>query len=285
MNGLFVTGTAATGRPTWIDSHCHLRDDVDGVVVEARRAGVTGLIDVGTTVEDSRAALDRARTRSGVWATAGVHPHDASGGIEGLRELARDPGIVAVGECGLDYHYLHSPQAEQRSVFAQQIAIARDVGKPVIIHTREAWADTFDIAVAESLPPGSVFHCFTGGPDEARRCLDLGALVSFSGIVTFRSADDVRAAATMCPLDAMLVETDAPFLAPVPHRGAPNRPALVVVVGEYIAHLRGLAPEEVALETSRNAVRTFGLPAGPGAADPSPRVDPARPEGPGRMGP
>ena len=167
----------------------------------------------------------RPRALDGVWATAGVHPHDAEGGLDGLEALLGRPEVVAVGECGLDFHYDHSPRDVQREVFAAQVAPGpRPPALPLVVHTREAWDETFAVLEGEGVPERTVIHCFTGGPDEARRCLDLGAHLSFSGIVTFKGAPEVREAAALCPLDRLLVETDAPYLAPVPHRGRPNRP-------------------------------------------------------------
>jgi TatD DNase family protein len=217
------------------------------------------MINVGTDVADSAAAIQVARAHAGVWATAGVHPHDAAGGLDGLRDLAGAPEVVAVGECGLDYHYDHSPRAEQRAAFAAQIGLAHELGKPLVIHTREAWVVTFAILASEGAPPRTVFHCFTGGPAEAERCLEIGALLSFSGIVTFPSAPELREAAVLCPLDRMMVETDAPFLTPVPHRGKPNRPALVALVGEAIAEVRDVEVTDVAAATTANALAFYAI--------------------------
>jgi len=230
-------------------------------VEQARAAGVTRLISVGTDAAQSRAAIQVANDQSGVWASVGLHPHDASDGVESILPLleARFPSVVAVGECGLDYHYDHSPRSVQRVVFADQIALAKTYGLALIIHTREAWDDTFDILNAEGTPERTVFHCFTGGPHEAERALGLGASISFSGIVTFKSATEVRAAATLCPLDRLLVETDSPYLAPVPHRGRPNAPALVPLVGECVAAVRDVAVEVVESATWINAERIFCL--------------------------
>ena len=209
----------------WIDHHCHLPDAPEHLewLDGARAAGVSEVIDVGTRRRQLAAARSSSRrTTEGVWATAGVHPHDAAGGIDGVEALLGAPEVVAVGECGLDYHYLHSPVEDQREVFAAQVELAH----------------RHDLAARDPHPGGvgrhvrhprrgrdpartAVFHCFTGGPDEARRCLDAGASLSFSGIVTFGSADDVREAALLCPLDRMLVETDSP----VPGAGAPSRTA------------------------------------------------------------
>ena len=247
-------------RQRWADNHCHLDPaDAEAVVAEARAAGVERLITVGTDVASSRAAIDLAAAHAGVFATAGVHPHDAAGGLEGLEQLVETASVVAVGECGLDYHYDHSPRPVQRAVFAAQVALAHRRRLPLVIHTREAWEDTFAVLAAEGVPERTVFHCFTGGPAEARRCLDLGAHLSFSGIVTFPSAQDVRDAAACCPLDRLLVETDSPYLAPVPHRGSRNTPARVTVVGEAVAAVKGLAPEAVAEATWATTARVYGL--------------------------
>jgi TatD DNase family protein len=258
-----VTTPTATTSPVsgWIDHHCHLpTDGTHGSVIEAAlAAGVVGLIDVATDVASARAAIGIAAEQPEVWATAGVHPHDASGGLDGVVELLGLPEVVAVGECGLDYHYLHSPAAAQKSVFADQVALARDHDLALVIHTRDAWDDTFDILAAVGVPERTVFHCFTGGPDEARRCVEIGASLSFSGIVTFPSAPELRAAAAWCPLDRILVETDSPYLAPVPHRGRPNTPALVAVVGQAVADVRGMPAHELAQATSGNTRRLYRL--------------------------
>lgn len=246
----------------WTDNHCHLRGDAEqarATVEEARAAGVERLVDVGTDLASSQAAVERAAVLDGVWATAGVHPHDAAGGIDGLAELLSRLEVVAVGECGLDYHYDHSPRDVQRDVFAAQIALAHEHGLPLVIHTREAWDDTFVILDREGVPAHTVMHCFTGGPDEARASLERGALLSFSGIITFATADDLRAAAALCPPERMMVETDSPYLAPVPHRGQKNRPALVGLVGEALAAAAGTTVEAVAAATWGNAERFYGL--------------------------
>jgi TatD DNase family protein len=248
----------------WADSHCHVQYEGVGIeaVEEARAEGVERVITIGTDTEESRKAIHVAHRADNVWATVGVHPHDATEGVEGIIPLLGERKVVAVGECGLDYHYDHSPREVQRSVFAQQIALALEEDLALVSHTREAWDDTFAILDSEGVPPRTVLHCFTGGPDEARRGLDVGAHLSFSGIVTFKAADDVRAAAALCPLDRMLVETDAPFLAPVPHRGQPNRPAWVKVVGEAVAAVTNVAVEEIEGATWDNTARVFGLDAG-----------------------
>jgi TatD DNase family protein len=178
---------------------------------------------VGTDVRTSHLAVALAGRHDGVAATAGVHPHDAAGGTDGLAELLDGTSVVAVGECGLDYHYDHSPRAVQREVFAAQVAEARRRDLALVVHTREAWDDAFAILESERAPERTVLHCFTGGPGEARRALDAGLALSFSGIVSFKGAADLREAAALCPLDRLLVETDSPYLAPAPHRGKPNR--------------------------------------------------------------
>ena len=253
----------------WADSHCHVPyDGVEpDVIAEARAAGVGRLISVGTDADQSAAAVALARREPDIWATVGLHPHDASKGVHTLDPLLAEissasarPPVVAIGECGLDYHYDFSPRPAQRDAFRAQIALARRLGLALVIHTREAWDDTFALLVAEGVPDRTVFHCFTGGSAEARRALDLGAWLSFSGIVTFKSADDVRDAVRLCPADRMLVETDSPYLAPVPHRGRPNRPALVAVVGAAVAAVRSQPVASVEDATWASTARVFGLP-------------------------
>ena len=237
---------------------------VDATVAEARDAGVERLITVGTDAATSAQAIAIAGRHPGVVAaTVGLHPHEARHGLDGLVDLLDDAAnrdtVVAVGECGLDYYDEHSPRDVQRAMFAAQIGLARERGLPLVIHTRDAWPDTFDVLDAEGVPDRTVLHCFTGGPDEARACLDRGAYLSFSGIVTFKAAGDVRAAAALCPLDRVLVETDSPYLAPVPHRGRPNRPALVPLVGAAVAEAMGAIVDEVARASWDNATAVYGL--------------------------
>jgi TatD DNase family protein len=272
----------------WTDDHCHLgwdvneevdADEVDAMVAEARAAGVERLVTVGTDALRSAEAVRAAARHPGVvWATVGLHPHEARHGLDGIVDLLDNAGprqglrshgrsgrgsgeqvVVAVGECGLDYHYDHSPRPVQRDMFAAQIALAHERDLALVIHTREAWDDTFAVLDAEGVPPLTVFHCFTGGVGEARACLDRGGYLSFSGIVTFGSADDVRAAAAVCPLERLLVETDSPYLAPVPYRGRPNRPSLVPLVGAAVADAMGVAVDAVAAATWANAERVYRL--------------------------
>jgi TatD DNase family protein len=243
----------------WIDNHCHLRVDDDGAIAEARAVGVAALITVGTDLEHSLIATRVAEANDNVWATAGVHPHDATQGLDGIAALLDHPKVVAVGEAGLDYYYDHSPRDVQQSVFAAQIALAHAHDLPLVIHTRDAWEDTFRILDREGTPRRTVFHCFTGGPHEATEAIARGALLSISGIVTFKTADDVRAAVAQTPLERLLVETDSPYLAPVPHRGQPNRPAWVPLVGAALAPLKACAVADIEAVTWANACSFYGL--------------------------
>ncbi len=273
MNDAVTTGL-------WTDTHCHVQESYlkdpsgnDGVFERAVRASVGRIVCVGTDEVASREAVELAQARAGsgapplTWATVGLHPHEASHGLEPVKRLLeqtasadRHPGsVVAVGECGLDYFYDHSPRDVQREVFAEQIALAKRFELALVVHTRDAWDDTADVLASEGVPERTVIHCFTGGPEEAKRMLDLGAYLSFSGIVTFKNADEPRAAAKMCPADRLLVETDAPFLTPVPHRGHLNEPAFVAIVGAAVANLRDVDELELAESSSANAASMFNL--------------------------
>ena len=195
-----------------------------------------------------------------MYATVGLHPHEAVHGvIDGLVALLeRSADVVAVGECGLDYFYEHSPRDVQRVAFAEQIALAHDRRLPLVIHTRDAWDDTFDVLAAEGMPERTVFHCFTGGARRGAAGASISArILSFSGIVTFKAADDVRAAARLCPDDRLLVETDSPYLAPVPHRGRTNQPAYVTDVVARLATVRAATAERVRDLTAANARLAF----------------------------
>ena len=247
---------------TWTDNHCHLHDErIPGgtaqAVSAARAAGVTTMITVGCDAATSRAAIAVAEGFDDVWATVGLHPHDAINGVDSIAGLFDHPRVVAVGECGLDYFYDHSPRDTQREAFAEQIQLAHQLALPLVIHTRDAWADTFDVLRAEGMPEQTVFHCFTGGPSEARTCLEMGGYLSFSGIVTFKTAVDLQAAAQLCPLERMLIETDSPYLAPVPHRGTTNQPAFVTCVGTFIAALRNEPVDVIAAATTASARLAF----------------------------
>ena len=249
---------AGTG---YTDSHCHLYDTrgvaVDDVIAAARAAGVTTMINVGCDAATTERAIAMASSHDGIFATAGLHPHEAKDGVETILPYVDDPNIVAIGECGLDYFYDHSPRAEQREAFAAQIQLAHQHSLPLVIHTRDAWSETFDILDAEGVPERTIFHCFTGGPDEAGQCLSRGAYLSFSGIVTFKTATDLRKAARLCPIDRILAETDSPYLAPVPHRGQTNQPAYVTHVVQALSDIRGEPLEELRAATVGNACLAF----------------------------
>jgi TatD DNase family protein len=252
--------------PAWVDSHCHLpflSAGVEPALERARDAGVVGMVSVGTDLASSRDALGVARAHGQVRATVGLHPHDASRLADEWDELvalAREPEVVAVGECGFDLYYRHSPYDAQERAFREQIDLAKSISLPLVVHTRDAWDDTFRVLDDAGPPERIVFHCFTGGPDDARRALDRGATLSFSGIVSFKNAEPVRAAAALTPLDRMLVETDAPYLAPVPHRGRENEPAYVAAVGAALAATLGCDPVAVAEATRANAKALFAAP-------------------------
>jgi len=258
--------------PELIDSHCHIAEpefdaDRDAMLARAAAAGVTTIVCVGAVgrVDNNQPTLALAGTRSGVRvvATVGIHPHDAStaddAALSALREMATAPGVVALGETGLDYHYEHSPRAVQLDAFARTAALARELHLPLVVHVRDAHADAAALLRAERPAAGVVIHCFTGDASDARRYLDLDVLLSISGIVTFKTADALREAVRLIPDDRLLVETDAPFLAPVPHRGKRNEPEHVRVVAYAVAAVRGVGFEAVAAATSANARRFFRL--------------------------
>ena len=256
-----------TGGPVWFDSHCHVHDeriDASAALSDARAAGVARFVDVGCDEPTSLAAIQLASAHSDVWATVGLHPHDSSEGsswMPGLLDHAGTTRIVGVGECGLDYHYDHSARDVQCKEFAAQIHMAFTYDLPLVIHTREAWDDTFAILASEGVPAATIFHCFAGGPSEAERCLALhdDVFLSYSGIVSFKTAIDLQAAAAMTPISRLLVETDTPYLAPIPHRGKPNRPAWVPLVGEAVARVKDMSPDDVAAATYANTNRAFRL--------------------------
>ena len=245
----------------YTDSHCHLYDtrgvSVDEVISAARAAGVTTMVNVGCDAATTEQAIAVAATHDDIFATAGLHPHEAKHGVDTIVPYLDDPNVIAIGECGLDYFYDHSPRPEQRQAFAAQIQLAHERSLPLVIHTRDAWEETFDILDAEGTPERTIFHCFTGDRDEARQCLQRGAYLSFSGIVTFKTATDLHEAARLCPIERILAETDSPYLAPVPHRGKPNRPAYVTHVVQALADLRGAPLDEVRAATVANACLAF----------------------------
>lgn len=255
---------------TLVDSHCHLDDarfteDRDAVIARARAAGVEQMLSIGTGdgPPDLAVAVRVAEQYPFVFATVGVHPHNADQAsveaLDGLRELSRHPKVVAIGEIGLDYHYDFSPRDVQQRVFVEQLAIATEQRLPIIIHTREAWDDTFAVLRQHWAPSGlpGIMHCFTGGPTEARMSLELGFHLGFGGIVTYPKATEVHEAARLTPRDRLLVETDAPYLAPIPYRGKRNEPAYVVQTAQRLAELRGETVAEIATATTDNFRRLF----------------------------
>jgi TatD DNase family protein len=249
-----------------VDTHCHLDllDDAEAALERARAAGIGAAVTIGVDAATNEWAAAFARGRANVRATVGLHPHEAKHRTDELmarmRALASEPHVVAIGEAGLDYHYDNSPRDVQREVFAEQVRLAHETRRALVIHTREAWDDTFAILSDEGTPMRTVFHCFSGGPDEAARAVGVGAVLSFSGVVTFRNAERLRAAASATPLDRIVVETDAPFLTPVPHRGRRNEPSFVTLTADAIAAAKGVEPGAVAAATTANAAKLFGWP-------------------------
>lgn len=254
-----------------IDTHCHLTfeplaGDVPGVIKRSRTAGVTSWITVGTHLDDSRRAIELAGQYEQMYATVGIHPHDAHSAdaqaLEELAGLARQERVVAVGEAGLDFHYDFSKQPDQRRVFEAHLDIAREVGLPVVIHSRNAFDETMEILDHRSRGlKGVVFHCFSGSAEQARLVLDRGCFVSFTGVVTFKNAESTREAARVVPLDRLMVETDCPYMSPEPvRRQKPNEPALMVHTARFLAELKGVSPEVFAQATTRTAITFFHLP-------------------------
>ena len=250
------------------DSHCHLNckglaEDQQAVLERARARGVTAMLNIATRESEWDAVLATAEREPDVWATVGIHPHEADEhphvDTAKLVERACHPRIAGIGESGLDYHYDHSDRDRQRSSFRAHIAAAREAGVPLVVHTREAEADTLAI-MAEELGKGAyaaVIHCFTGTGAFADAALALGFYISLSGIVTFKSARDLQETAARLPLDRLLIETDAPFLAPVPHRGKTGEPAFVADTAAFLAQLRGEEVEELMRRTAENFHRLF----------------------------
>jgi TatD DNase family protein len=256
--------------PALVDAHCHLDsgyfpEGADAVMDRAAAAGVVGfvVVGVGRDLTPAREAVALARRRPDrVCACVGVHPHDASSWSEDvereLRELAQAPEVAAVGEIGLDYHYDHSPRHVQHEVFARLIALAREVRKPIVVHTREAAEDTLAILEREGARDvGGIIHCFSEDRAFAERALDLSFDVSLSGIVTFKNARAVQEVAAWAPIDRLLVETDSPYLAPMPLRGKRCEPEMIVHTARRVAELRGIPAEELAQATRANTERRF----------------------------
>ncbi|MDA8025530.1 MAG: TatD family hydrolase [Actinomycetota bacterium] len=261
----------------WFDSHCHLEPEIDlaDLEVKLKERSVEGLVNIGTTMETSRRAPVVARRVKDaipelvVGASLGIHPHDGAA-VEGdkYREFDELIGVtkeaypdllVGIGECGLDYYYDYCDRKVQREAFVAQIESAIKYDLPVIIHTRDAWDDTFAI-LDDFRHHRYILHCFTGGPSEVERLLGYNTVISFSGVVTFKKSADNQEAAKICPVDRMVVETDSPYLAPMPFRGKPNDPSLVAVTGAFIADLKGIDVDSFAKSTTANALAFFSIP-------------------------
>jgi TatD DNase family protein len=262
---------ALTMAITLVDSHCHLDEarfdsDRDAVIARALAAGVTRMVTIGASggMQANHDAIALAAQHAGIFATVGIHPHEAStvspAVVDELARLAYAPKVVAIGETGLDYYYDNSPRPVQREVFRQFIHLARMLRLPIVVHLRDAYEDALTILREENAAgTGGVMHCFSGDRAQAKSVLDLGFDISFSGVVTFKNADELRAVARMVPADRFLVETDAPFLAPLPYRGKRNEPAYVVHTAAAVAEARGQTLEEIAAVTRTNTERRFRL--------------------------
>jgi TatD DNase family protein len=253
-----------------IDTHCHLTfeplaDDVEAVLQRSREAGVTAWITVGTTLADSRHAVALASRHEHMVATVGIHPHDAKDADEqalhALKELARDDKVVAIGETGLDFHYNFSKQPDQKRVFAAHLDLARELDLPVIVHSRNAFADTVEILEEHGGGlRGVVFHCFGGTAEQAGQLLERGYHISFTGVVTFKNAETARQAAQAVPLGRLMVETDCPYMSPEPLRKQrPNEPALMIHTARFLAELKSVDPQDFAQATTDTAKRFFAL--------------------------
>lgn len=254
-----------------VDSHCHLdgldyenlHQDITDVLAKAAARDVKFMLAVATTLPGYKAMTQLIGDRPEVAYSCGVHPLNQVEPYDfaELRQLAADPRVVAMGETGLDYYYQQETKAQQQASFREHIRVGRDLNKPVIVHTRDAREDTLAILKEEKVEEcGGVLHCFTEDRETAEKLLDMGFYISFSGIVTFRNAETIREAARYVPLDRMLVETDSPYLAPVPHRGKENQPAYTRDVAEYMAVLKGVSVEEMAAATTQNFSRLFHVP-------------------------
>lgn len=251
-----------------IDSHCHLEykglvEDREGALNRAREAGVGGFLNISTRQSEWDQVVGTAERESDVWASVGIHPHEADGhadlDADVLRKATENPRVIAIGETGLDYYYDHSDRDTQRELFRIHIGVARDTQLPLIIHTRNAENDTFEI-LADEMEKGAfpaLIHCFTASEEFGRRVLDLGLTISLSGIVTFKNADEIQEVAKLVPADRLLVETDSPFLAPVPHRGRPCEPAFVADTARFVAELRDMSAEDLAEQTTANFFKLF----------------------------
>jgi TatD DNase family protein len=247
---------------TFTDSHCHLTmADASAALSRARAQGVCGFVVPATKLGDAPQAVEIANQHDDVWAAVGFHPHEAKdcddAAFATIERLAQDNRVVAIGECGLDYHYMHSPRETQIAVFERHIELAKRLGKPIIVHNRESTADMVEILTRSNAR--GILHSYTEGLDVARKLVDLGWYISFSGIVTFRSAESLREVARALPHDRVLIETDTPYLAPVPFRGRDNEPAYVVKIAELLASLWSVPLPEVAARTTANFASAFSV--------------------------
>ncbi len=255
---------------TIIDSHAHLdwesfKEDQAAVIARAFESGVVQIVQAGVYISSIPEMLKISESYENIYCGVGLHPHEAKDwnetSAEALREAAKHPKVVAIGECGLDFHYNHSEPETQKRIFAQQVELAREIGKPLILHTRNAWDETFEIL--KQYGKGEVrgvFHCFTGGPEVIPQINELDFYVSFSGIVTFPKSADIQAAAALVKAERIMVETDCPYLAPQGQRGRRNEPSFVWLVAAKLADLRNATKDDIAIQTSTNARRLFGLP-------------------------
>lgn len=251
-----------------IDSHCHLEykglvEDQQGVLARAKEAGIGGFLNISTRRREWDQVIATAAREDNVWASVGIHPHEADAhadlGASALIEAAAHPKVIAIGETGLDYYYDHSDRDTQQALFRTHIAVAREAGLPLIVHTRDSEDDTGRI-IAEEMERGTfpaLIHCFTASAEFGRQMLDLGLTISLSGIVTFKNARDLQTIAAELPAGGMLLETDAPFLAPIPHRGRACEPAFTADTARFVANLRGIPVEQLAEQTTQNFFRLF----------------------------
>ncbi|MBM7855176.1 TatD DNase family protein [Desulfohalotomaculum tongense] len=252
-----------------IDSHAHIDDerfdeDREQVIERARQNGLSKIINIGHDLESSRRSVQLAEKYRFIYAAVGVHPHDAKDVpgdyLEQLKEMSRQDKVLSIGEIGLDYYYDLSPREVQKKVFIEQLNLAKELNLPVVIHLRDAYGDFLDIMRVEGLEPiTGVMHCYSGSWEVAKECLNMGFYISFAGPVTFKNAQKVREVAARVPLERLLVETDCPYLTPVPHRGKRNEPAYVKYVAEQLAALKGITLEELSQSVCRNAEKLFGI--------------------------
>jgi len=255
-----------------VDSHCHIDfaepDDRPALIDRARAAGVRTMLTIGTKAEELPEVIEIASSDPDIWATVGIHPHEAQATpddiLDRLSDMVAHPKVIGVGETGLDFHYDHSPRARQAELFRAQCRLARAAGLPVIVHSRNADAETAEILKEEGVSKG-VIHCFSTTRALSEPALALGFYISISGIVTFKNADELRGIVGEIPLDRLLIETDAPYLAPMPLRGKTNEPAFIVHTASKVAELKGISIDELAQATTDNFFRLFGKATRPAA--------------------